>query len=239
MKTRTIILLTLVIVLVGLLPMYLYTNVKKFREMRQLIEILKTDNQGFVSIIGDNNLVISRQEQRITSLNNAVEANLIDLQALKDKGIKDAQLILNLRTENARLKLEATYEKPPVIIRDTIYVNGIPTISEYLKIPQPWKFNDKWTSINGEVKSTGVTIDSLITYSEPSIIMGYTRGFLRKSKPIIDYSDANPNSTVKDMTNVVIIKKPPFYKTPWFHRLEGAAGILLLQWGVRQGVNQK
>lgn len=213
--------------------------VKQMKEKEDLIAILKADNQNFASIINDDQLVISRQDQRITTLNNAVEANLIDLQALKAKGIKDAELILNLKTENARLRLEATYDKPPVIIRDTVYVDGVPQVSEYLKIPQPWKFSDKWTSINGEVKSTGVTIDSLITYSEPSIIMGYTKGFLKKSKPIIDYSDSNPYSKVKDMTNVVIVKKPPFYKTPWFHRLEGAAGILVIQWGMGQMSNQK
>ena len=203
------------------------------------IKRLQTEVQTFKTISIGKNEVIVRQEQSITDLKTAVEAGLIDLKALKAKGVKDASLILDLQTENTRLKLEATYEKPPVIIHDTVYVNGNPVVSDYMKVPQPWKFDDQWTFIRGTVKTTGVTIDSLKTYNQPNITMGWSRGFLKKSSPIITWSDQNPYSVVKDMSNVVIINNPPFYKKTWFHIL---GGILIdegVRYGIRRVANQK
>jgi hypothetical protein len=100
-----------------------------------------------------------------------------------------------------------------------------------MKVPQLWNYSDTWTKINGVVKVTGVTVDSLITYSQPNVTMGYSKK-LFNSKPIIVWSDLNPHSVVKDMSNIVIINNPPFYKKFWFHFCTGVAATLAVQYGI-------
>jgi hypothetical protein len=199
-----------------------------------LITQLTNENQNFAIIHTGDNEIISRQEQRIVDLEIAEKANLIDLKVLRAKGVKDIQTVIDLKTEIARLKLEASYNTPPEVIHDTIKVNGISTIKDYLRVPLAWNFSDKWLKIDGIVKTTGVTIDSLFSYSEPSIVLGYSTGFLKKSKPIIVFSDKNPYNIVRDMSNVVIYKKPPFYKRPGFYVLEGVGVTILGSWVIKQ-----
>lgn len=177
---------------------------------------------------------ITRQEQRIVTLQQAKEALLINVAELKDKGIKDVQVIVDLKTENDRLQLQAQYASKPQVIHDTVVVNGSISIYDYIRVPMVWSFEDKWSSIVGTVKTDGVIIDSLITYSQPNVTLGWSRGFFKKSKPLVVFSDANPYNRVKDMSNVVIISNLPFYKKPWFYQLEGVIGTLTVQYGIRR-----
>lgn len=235
MKKQTKIIIGVVIALLLLANVAGYLTGKADQKAKDAeISRLATENQTFQTIhIGDNE-IISRQEQRIVDLESAERANLIDLRALRAKGVKDIQAIVELKTEVARLKLEASYTKPPVIIHDTVLINGKPTVNDYLRVPLAWNFSDRWLKIDGVVKTTGVTIDSLFSYSEPSIILGWSTGFLKKSKPIIVFEDKNPHNMVKDMSNVVIYKKPPFFQRPWVNRVEGMLMILGAQWGINQ-----
>ena len=199
-----------------------------------LITKLITQNQLYETIhVGDNE-IISRQEMRIMDLETAQRANLIDLKTLREKGVKDVQTIVNLKTEVVRLTLEACYYSTPETIHDTTIINGTATVKDYLRVPQPWKFEDNWLKVTGVVKTTGVTIDSLSSYSEPSIVLGYSTGFLKKSKPIVIFSDKNPYNIVRDMDNIVIYKKPVFYKRPWFYMLEGVAVVGIGAWTINQ-----
>jgi hypothetical protein len=197
----------------------------KIKQARWDAEInrLRVENQTYQQLVTKKGEIITIQEQRIVTLQQAKEAALLNLAELKDLGIKNASTIIHLQTEVERWKVEAQYGSTPIIIHDTVTVDGHSIINDYLKVPQPWAFKDQWLDIEGTVKTTGVTIDSLNSYSDLRIVLGYSRGFLKKSKPSIVFTDKNPYTVVKDMSNVVIVNKPPFYKRPWFNRLEGAA----------------
>jgi hypothetical protein len=230
--------LLILMALIAVSSIYYGAIKQKAKDME--IERLRTENQAFSLVVTKNNDTITIQKQRITDLKTAVEAGLIDNKALRAKGIKDVQTIIDLQVENRRLQLEANYIHPPKIIHDTVYVDGVPVISDYLKIPQPWLYNkDPWTYIAGTINSKGVTIDSLITYNQPNITLGWSRKFLKKSEPIISWSDQNPYSVVRDMSNVVIINNTPFYKKPWFHFCEGVAATFGAQYLIKVSSNQK
>lgn len=194
---------------------------------------LKGEKQTFLTLYNSNKEIVAQQKQTIVTLKMAKEALLIDLQTLRALGVKNTSLIVDLKTEVARLKLEAQYNNTPQIIHDTVWQNGTVVISDYLKVPQPWKYDDPWLNIAGTVKTTGVTIDSLKSWSEPKIVLGSSRK-LFNSDPIVVYTDKNPHTTVKDMSNIVIINKPPLYKRPGFYAIEGVITTLAILWGANQ-----
>lgn len=231
MTTKTkIIGVIIAIIVVALFSFYIKGKIDQKAKDAEITRLV-TENLAFTTTINKNKAVITTQEQRIISLELAEAANLVDLKALRAKGVKDIQLVVDLKTEVARLKLEATYTKPPTIIHDTVNAN----VKDYLLVPQAWSYpEDRWLKINGTITVTGVTIDSLFSYSEPSIILGYSTGFLKKSKPIIVFSDKNPYNIVKDMSNIVIYKKPPFFQRPWVNKVEGVLFVLGVQWGINQ-----
>jgi len=232
-KTKIIIGVVFALIMLANVAGYI-AGVQKQKAKDAEITRLATENQNFYTVNVGNNEIIARQEQRIVDLQSAEKALLIDIKALKALGVKDAQVIINLTTENKRLKLEATYTKPPEVIHDTIVVNGIPSVRDYLRVPLAWKYADKWSGIYGTVKTTGVTIDSSYTYSQPQLILGYSTGFLKKSKPIVVYKDLNPSVRVIDMSNIVIPQKPKFFQRPWVNKVEGALIVVAGAWGINQ-----
>lgn len=163
--------------------------------------------------------VISTQKQNILTLRQAKQLLEYENAQLKDKRIKDATTIIWLETEIERLKIFAHYTDT---IIDTLVIEKGADLKTYMKVPKDFSYNDDWFSIYGKVKTTGVLFDSITSFSQPSIVLGYDKAFFKKPVPIIVYSDKNPHSKVLSMNNMVIKQKPPFYKTPWFYRLEGA-----------------
>ena len=135
-----------------------------------------------------------------------------------------------MQTENKRLKLELSYKPDSVI--DTLVIHDGPNLKTYLKVPIKAGFKDQWLQLDGTVKTTGFTMDSIIVYSEPQIVIGWSKKFLKKSKPIIDFSDKNPYTKVISMENKIIVKPVPFYRNPWFYRAEG----VVVLFGVLEGV---
>ena len=206
---------------------------KQVKAKDRIIELLVNENQAYTTTLTRNKEYITTQDQLIITLKMAKEALLVDISDLKEKGIKDVSTIVKLNTEVKRLKIAGTYTIPVETIHDTVIV-GSAEEGTWLKIPKDWSFKDKWLDIDGTVKATEVTINKLVSYGQPSITLGYSRGFLKKSKPIVVFEDKNPYTLVTDMSNVVIVNKPPFYKRPWFHMMEGAAIVVAGAWGVNQ-----
>jgi hypothetical protein len=176
--------------------------------------------------------IINRQEQEIIDMGRYEKDDAKLIAELKARGITDASTIINLQTENKRLKLELSYK--PTGHVDTVVINTGPNPGTYLRVPQIFGYKDQWLSATGIVGTVGITLDSIIMNNQPQIVIGWTGGFFKKSQPVIDYSDKCPYVRVTSMKNIVIIKDPPFYKRPWFYRLEGA----LLLGGAEYGWNK-
>lgn len=159
--------IALVIVLVLAVTFGTYQVLKQKGQINKLT--LSTQSLKF--IVGSDSLKIALQYQQITTLKNlnARDAQLI--KDLKKKGIKDISTIVQLTTENKRLKLELSY-KPNTII-DTLVIREGADLKTYLRVPMPFEHKgDPWLYAQGVVKTTGVTLDSLIVHSQPSIVLG-------------------------------------------------------------------
>ena len=238
-KTKLIIGAALALLLLALGTGYLVGH-RQAKAKDRIIEMLVNENQSYTTTLTQNKQYITTQDQRIVTLEMAKQALLVDIDSLKMKGIKDVSVIVKLNTEIKRLKLEASFTTPPVVINDPLDMSvddSSVSLGEeklYLRVPINWKFQDRWVDLDGTVTSTGVKINKLVTYSAPSVTLGYSRGFFKKSKPIVVFEDANPYTLVTDMSNIKITKNPPFYNRPWFHMLEGAAIVVVGAWGVNQ-----
>ncbi len=181
--------------------------------------------QTFESVVTEQGKIITKQEQRIMYAEKANDLYIKLIDSLYATGVKNVSTIINLKTEIKRLQLELSY-KPDTII-DTIVVEQGTDLKTYLRVPQLFEHkNDPWFYCNGTIKSTGATIDSMIVFSQPSIVLGWETSYLKKSKPIVVFQDQNPYTVVTDMNNLVIQQKPKFYKRPWWYRLEGGAMVL-------------
>jgi hypothetical protein len=199
---------------------------------KKQIVTLQKDNMSFQTTITKKDGIISTQEQQIVTYEVFKDQDAEMIKQLRKQGLKDASVIVTLQTENTRLKIEAQY-KPGTII-DTLVVHDGPDLKTYLRVPLPFEFKDQWLYYTGRVKTTGVVLDTLITYSQPSITLGWSTGFLKKSKPIVVFHDKNPYTVVTDMNNIVTQNPLKFYQTPWFHRVEGAAIAVGIGWGIKQ-----
>lgn len=239
MKAKLLnVLFVIVLILAGML---MFNNYKKQRQIKKdRIELnqLKAENTNMTKIIASNGQVITSQKQHIFSLEEAKEADLITIQELKDRNMKDASLILRLENKIARLELEATYNNKPDTIIQTVIEKDTTYLATYLKVPMGFTFEDEWTKVLGTVKTTGVTINELSIVSQGTIMMGWTKGYFKSSEPVITYDNKNPYITTTSMQNVVIKQKPPFYKTPMWHRLEGGLSMYLLIRGAQKVFNQ-
>lgn len=199
---------------------------------KKQITTLQKDNMTFQTTITKKEGIISTQEQQIVTYKLFKDQDEKMIKELRQQGLKNATVIVTLQTENRRLKTEAQY-KPDAVI-DTLIVHDGPDLKTYLRVPLPFSFKDQWLSYEGRVKTTGVAMDSLIVYGQPSISLGWSTGFLKKSKPIVVFHDKNPHTVVTDMSNIVIQTSQKFYQTAWWHRLEGAVMITGVGWGLKQ-----
>jgi len=201
-------------------------------KQEQLLSQTQDSLQTFQTIVTERGEQLVLQEQKIISLEfiNKTQKALLD--SLHKIGIKNVTTIVQLKTEIKRLKIELDYKPDPII--DTIIIqDGTELLKTYLKVPQYFEHSgDPWFYTNGYVKSTGVTLDSTVVFSQPSIVLGQETGYFKKAAPIVVYSDRNPYTTVIDMNNLVIRQKPRFYKTPWWYRAEGAALMFVTTIGV-------
>jgi len=207
-------------------------------EAEKEILSLKGLNETMSTLITSQGRKIAQQDQHIFTLDEARKAGLITIEELKMNNLKSATTIIRLENKIKRLELELSYTTKPEVIYDTIYVKDTSYVASYLRVPLGFKFNDPWTDISGVVKTTGVTIDSISMLSKGTIMMGYSRGYFRKSKPIISYADENPYVTTTSMQNVVIVQQPPFYKRPMWYRMEGALASYLVIRGAQRVINQ-
>jgi hypothetical protein len=229
MTTRTRLIVGGIIPLLLLLVIVYFSGKHTQKVLNAQITMLANENQTFTNIITKDRQHITTQDQRIVTLEMAKAALLVNIDSLKTQGIKNVQVIVKLNTEIRRLELLASYTQPPVIIHDP----SAPLQGDYLKLPAPWGYSDDWFNIIGTIGVAGVSLQRAATYSEPSITLGYSKK-LFNSKPIVVFSDKNPYTIVKDMSNIVIINKPPFYKRPGFYVLEGVAVTILGAWTVNQ-----
>lgn len=218
-------LITIIVSLaIGFIITYFAMVIPAHQDREELAGLLDSTIHEFTVWVDDAGREIATQRQVIASLENAVAAGLVTNEELKELNIRRAQQIVRLEAEIKRM-LETDYTVPPIIIKDSLDF-------EYIRIPQQFSFEDDWTEIFGTIHAQGVTIDDLTVFTETNIFTGYRRtGFFKPLEPVVTIRHDNPYMQTQAMENITFTQKPPFYKRPNWHRMEGAAvlyGILKL-----------
>ncbi len=212
--------------IIGFLITYFTLVMPVNRDKQELTQLLDSTIYDFEQYQAETGEIIQTQGQNIASLENAIAAGIIAKEELEKHNISQAEQIVRLKAEVTRLRMEATFPKPPVIIEkpsnDTI-------TDEFMRIPQEFTFKDEWMQFDGVVHREGVTLKDFNLKTETSIYTGYQkRGFFRRAEPVVIVEYTNPYMRGVAMENITIREEPPWYNRPNFYRLQGAAAMYLI-----------
>lgn len=185
----------------------------------QYEQFLADTIQHFEQVLADNGSIIATQNGQIGTLEQAIEAKLITIEALEKANMDKVSKIISLTTEIEYLNLQLDYVPDTIYKYDTIQVAG----NSYLRVPMPFQSSyDPWVGISGIVTVDGVTLNRLNIKQNPNIALGYqTQGYFKPPIPIVTYHDLNPNLTPITIQNVTISDPVPWYHSPWMRRAEG------------------
>jgi hypothetical protein len=197
-------------------------------------KVAPTDSSGltfseFKNLAGKT---IIKQKQRILDLEQAVQSGAIYIEELKHNYLKAISAKVSIKEVTRIKKITAPYkEKPEVLVKRDTASSEKDTIL-YLRSPQNFSVSDPWYSFLGYFDTSGVHIDSLTIFGEPTITLGqqYSNSWLSrvfgKTNSVVLYENPNPYAKVQRMENVVISLKPKWYerKLFWFS-LGGAIGV--------------
>jgi len=218
----------IIIGIVIILALYFYIQWRDARAGHvQLQELLSDTIHHFEVIVTDQGQEIYIQDQKVASLENAIAAGIIENEDLKNKNLKQVEHIIKLENQIVFYEeLIAAVDTPSVVIIDSTNCPDIDT-GTYLRVPANFTYSSEWVSLNGIVYGATVGIQGLTIRHESTIFLGYQKtGLFKPLRPVVTIEDANPYVHTVKMHNVKIQNKPPFYKRPWWHRIEGAIIVL-------------
>lgn len=198
----------------------------------------------------ENLMLMSRLQQINTSLQEFKVQRKADSSTLAKQG----QKILEQREaiEQGLLKLEKEMKRAIAqvkfgydIIIDSVDVPFIPKgyadttnlLSNYEKsrpqvesvpVPQPFAVSKKWFSIAGEVRKSGLMIDSISIPNSSSVTIGYERkNIFHKLKPVVSVANENPYLRLNSMNNVVIKEKKGIFQSKLFWFALGSVATMI------------
>ena len=169
----------------------------------------KGKEQVFVQTISKDKKTIAEQSQVILSQKNALNEDLLILNGFNKV---DAQVKVITQT-----KYDSVYV--PYNITDTIY--------KY----KSFAFKDEYFGIYGIAKNDGILFDSVYFKNDLTLTIGNkSKGFFRKSEPIVQVKYENPYTTTTSMNNVIIQNDLKWYdkKRNWFILGAGVASFVTL-----------
>ena len=104
-------------------------------------------------------------------------------------------------------------------------------IANAVILPKSFHMENKWYSINGEVKKYGVLFDSIRIINESTVTVGWKKGgFLNLKKiPIVEIKNTNPYLSVTKMNNVNIKPNKGLFQKKGFWLILGGSIIYLLK----------
>lgn len=151
----------------------------------------------------ENNAKLIDAEKRIYQGDVVITENSKRIQELVDSldYVKKIKSIIRVVTDTKIDTLEIPFEVP--VEKE---IDG----SIYIKTPQPFLKIDKWYTISGTVRNTGVFFDSLSYRNEFLITTGtedhgsFIKNLLKTNRPTVTLRDNNPYSTTKTLHQTVI-----------------------------------
>lgn len=178
---------------------------------KKQVSKFKGKEQVFVQTITKDKKTIAEQSQVILSHKDAVNENLL---ILNDFRKVKAQVKVITQT-----KYDSVYVPYTITETDTIY--------NY----KSFGFKDDYFGIYGIAKEDGILFDSVYFQNDLTLTIGNkSKGFFRKSEPIVQVKYENPYTTTTSMNNVIIQNDLKWYdkKRTWFILGAGVASFVTL-----------
>lgn len=163
---------------------------------KRQVSKFKSKEQYFEQKIDKDKKIIAEQTQIILSKEDAIDEGLLMLNDFKKV---DAQV--KLVTKTIFDSIYVPYEK-----KDTIYLTN------------SFAFADEFFGIYGTSKKDGIIFDSVYFKNDLVLTIGNkSRGFFKKSEPIVEVKYNNPYTTTNSMNNVIIKNDLKWYdrKRTW------------------------
>lgn len=162
------------------------------------VKKLNYSSQVFKESVGKDKKRIAEQEQIILSQKDAIDMGLL---MLNDMRKVTTQVVLKTKTLVDSIFI-------PYETIDTQFVNN-PCIFQERRL----RLTDDYFSFYGVSKENGLLVDSLWFNNESTITIGNkSRGFFRKSEPIVKVEYSNPYVSTSSMQNVVIKNELKWYE---------------------------
>jgi len=198
-----------------------FANLSVKKEYSELNNLLADTVEQFEITITNQGTTINIQTQLIASHENAIAAGLIRESELKEKNLKQVEHIIRL--ENEIIMDDIIVDLPDsnlIVLTKPVLIDP----GAYLKVPANFFYKEDWLSLNGVITGSSISVYDLRITTKPTIFIGYQKtGVFKPLRPVVTVEDLNPYVSTVRMQNVTIRQKPPFYKRPWWHRIEGAA----------------
>ena len=145
-----------------------------------------------------NEQKIATQQQIMLTQQEAIDAGLLEIEKLKNVK-SQVRVISETRIDT----IFAEYQEP----QDSANPDK----------PRSFIVRDPWYSLNGLVLPTGIAIRELQIKNDYSITIADKKlGFFKTTEPSVILVNKNPYTSTQSMENVVIVRKEPFYRKPWF-----------------------
>ena len=171
---------------------------------KENVKKLEYQKQVFKESVGKDKRRIAEQQQIILSQDEALDMRLLM--------INDMRKIQSQVRVETRTKIDSVFI--PYDRIDTQYLNNPCAFAE-----RKLRLSDKYFSFYAVSKENGLLVDSLWFNNESTITIGNkSKGFFRKSEPIVKVEYSNPYVSTSSMQNVVIKNELKWYekKSVWF-----------------------
>lgn len=194
-----------------LLSFKVFSDRSEFNSFKNQISRFKKSELEYQEVVDKRGDKIIEQQQVILTQKDAIQQGVLEVDKLK--------------RVNSQTKIVTQ------VILDTIIITHVDTMlkfidgNSYLKLPQSYKFNDEFMSLDATINQVGLSLDNISIENENIITIGYKRyGFLKPLTPIIEVRNSNPYIVTQNVGNVVIKEKTDILhdKKTW-----GMAGFVL------------
>jgi len=168
---------------------------------KKQVSKLSFKEQKFVQRIDKKNHKIAEQEQIIMTQKDAIDNDLLTINDFK-RVESQTKIITHISRDSIFV---------PFLVTDTIEVNVLND--------RKFAFTDKYFGIFGSSKSNGILFDSVYFNNGLSLTIGNkSKGFFKRSEPIVQVIYDNPYSITNSMQNVIIKNEIKWYdrKRNWF-----------------------
>jgi hypothetical protein len=210
-----------VLILIVLIIRHKIINLKdQVEQVTTAHNLLSNENEQYRTMISRQGDSLKIVNQIVLSQKQAIEMEILNKKELRDKYLKEVNNVVKLSEEISILNKQGKFV-------DTVYIDTFNSY-EWIRLPFDVAFGDKWYNLDITVNEIPL-LNSLITYSEPTITIGtIKKGMFKKPEKVTIYENANPYIQLKSVESITIKEQKKWHQTTWFKVGVGFVGGVLI-----------